>query len=383
MNTEHNIKSAGERKRKPEARVAPFFSWRSILILDLGLILGAVLGFGYYEARPYISPDTVLNWRSEVQIQVINLTTGYIDPSTIENRTKYYIVKTQSLPFLEFLSQKTGEEEPRYLHTANELAGMISLEYDTSTTNLVTNYKIAVTTTSAEETAFFIVRIPGIFIDYLVAEESNKQQQQYQDTLKAIETTKAALLDAQQELNAIAPDGIDSSLENNPTYVMLTAKIKALQAQLDKLTPGLADIIAQGTDTNDEFANSLVAAIEKTSAALVEAQKELAILEMQSTENSSSLSLDYKLAQDKVENLSKQLTSLNEKRDSLLVSSVDASTITDYLVIGNPSVPGPPSSLKLNTTILVGALIGIIIAWVVLNFRWFTKGASTSPEEED
>ena len=383
INPERNVKEVVERKRVPEARTTRFFSWGSILVLALGLIIGAGLGFGYYQARPLINPDSVLTWRSEIQLQVMNLTAGYIDPTILKNRTEYYIAKTQSLSFLEYLSQKIAAEEPKYLHTANELAGIVSVEYNTSTTAIVTNYKIAVTTPTAEETSFIIVRLPGIFVDYLVTEENNTRQRQYQDAVQAIETTKAALLDAERQLSAVAPEWVASDIQNNPTFVMLTAKIRALQDQLDKLTPGLADIIAQGGDTNGEEAVALIAAIENTSTALVEAQKELALLESQSTDTSSSAALDYKLAQDKVNNLNTQLTNLEEKRDSLLVNVIDSSIVTDYLVIGNPTVPAPPSTLKLNTAVLVGAMGGLLVAWVVLSFRWFAKGNSKSIEEDE
>lgn len=382
INTEHDEKSKQEKKRKQETKIAPLFSWRSILALALGLVLGAGLGFAYYQARPLISPNTVQASKSEVQIQVVNLTTSYMDLYVLANRAAFYVTKTQSLDFLEFLSQKIAEEEPKYLHSADELAGMIKTEYNSTSSNPVTNFKITVTTPSAEETAFFISRISGIFIDYLVSEAKDNQQQQYQNTVEAIETTKAALLDARRELSAVAAEGIASSIENSPIYVMLTAKIKALQAQLDTLTPGLADIIAQGNETSDESI-ALEATIERTSTALVEAQKELEILEAQSTDNNSSLGLEYQLAQDKVKNLTQQLTNLGEERDSLLANNIDETIATNYLVAGDPTVPGPPESLKLSNLMLLGALAGMVIAWVILNFRWFTRGTSGSSEEED
>ena len=382
MNKGQYIEPPEERNRKTAANMVPFFSWRSILSLALGLVLGALLGLVYYLASPLVNPATNQVWESNVQILVTNPTNAYIDSLTLRNKTEIYIIKAQSLPFLEYLSQKIAEEEPQYSHNTDELAEMISIEYNTSAASLDTSYIMTVTTPSEEETAFLAVRVPEIFISYLVAEEIDDQQQQYQNTLEAIETTKEALLEAQSELADLAPMGIASNITNDPDYVMITAEIKALQDQLALLTPGLADIITQGSD-NSQDVNSLMAAIERTTTALIEAQKELANLETQWMNSNELIILEYQLAQDKVANLSNLLTILNEQRDSLIVNYVDTSTITDYLVIANPSIPAPPSSLQLGTSLLLGAIIGIIIAWVILNFRWFTKGASTSPEEEE
>ena len=382
MNKGQYIEPSEESNRKTTTNMVPFFSWRSILSLALGLVLGALLGLVYYLASPLVNPATNQVWESNVQILVTNPTNAYIDSLTLRNKTEIYIIKAQSLPFLEFLSQKIAEEEPQYSHNTNELAEMISIEYNTSAASLDTSYIMTVTTPSAEETAFLAVRIPEIFKSYLVAEEIDDQQQQYQNTLEAIDTTKVALLEAQSELADLMPTEIASDIQNDPDYVMTTAEIKALQDQLALLTPGLADIITQGSNNNQDV-NSLMDAIQRTTTALIEAQKELANLEAQWMNNNELIILEYRLAQDKVENLSNLLTRLNEQRDSLIVNYVDTSTITDFLVIANPSMPAPPSSLQLGTSLLLGAIIGIIIAWVILNFRWFTKGASTSPEEEE
>ena len=379
---ENSAKPGLAKKRKPPARIVPFFSWRSVLALAAGLIIGAALGFGYFQIEPMIISDKVPVWESNVQIQITNPTTSYIDPRTLGNRTEYYVAKTQSISFLEYLSQIISEEQPQYVHSANELSEMITLAFNPSSASLTTNYSVTVTTSSTEETAFLIVRVPEIFKDYLVAEQIDNQQQQYQETVKSIDTIKAALLEAQGELSSIAPGGVAGSIENNPTHVVLTAKIKALQAQLDILTPQLAEIIASD-NTTTESQDLILTAIDKTVTALVEAQNELATLEAQLSTNDPSLSLDYKLARDKVNNLTNQLTILSEERDSLLVSNIDTSTITDYLVVGNPSIPAPPSILKLNTAILVGALAGLLVAWIILNFRWFTQRQSASSEDDE
>jgi hypothetical protein len=383
MDTDHDAKSAGEKKLKSATNIVPLFSWRSILILTIGLVIGVGLGLGYYFASPFNnSTDQV--WEGGVQVKVAHPMPTSMDARTLQIRTEYYVAKAQSLAFLEFLNQKIVEETPQYSHTADELAGMINIEYNALDSNPVYKFQVTVTAPSVEEVTFLITRIPEVFKSYLIAEENNKQQQEYQNTLQAIEATKTALLEAQQKLSNLTPEGIANSIENDPTYIVLDAKIRALEVQLDRLTPGLADIVVSSNSTDTAYTDIIMAAVNRTSAALADAKKELAIMETQWANGYSTLNLEYQLTQDQVNNLNNQLTSLNEKQDSLLVNSTDTSELTGYIIIGNPDIPtSPVVPLKLEAALVVGALIGVVVAWLALNFRWLVGTPPTSSKEEE
>jgi hypothetical protein len=525
----------------------PIFSWRSILILTIGLVIGAGLGlFYHFASQSDNSSDQV--WKGGVEVKVVHPESTYMDLSSMQVRTEYYLAKAQSLAFLEFLSQKIVEEIPQYGHTADELAEMINIEHITSNSNPAYNFNITVTTPTVDETAFLITRIPEVFKSYLISEENNKQQQEYQDTLLAIETTKATLLEAQYYLSNISPEGADRDIQNDPSYIalsaeiealefeldrhtadlsaliamgditeynnieqekyqeileqavnisanldkaeqelqaleleksdiskdatsiMLNAKISALQAEINKLMTGwmvltedgqkmeigLAELIANGTTSGDTYKDRLdrvekaitaltearnelailenqtvaarlaadldyqrarakvvdlntelsavketltllareiierenqpdvQAAVDRTSAALAEAKKELAIIKTQWSNEQSALDLEYQLTQDKVNNLNEQLTDLNEKRDSLLISDIDTSQLTGSLIVGKPDIPtSPVVPLKLEATVVLGAIIGVVVTWLAMNFRWLIGAVPVSSKEEE
>jgi LPS O-antigen subunit length determinant protein (WzzB/FepE family) len=109
--------------------------------------------------------------------------------------------------------------------------------------------------------------------------------------------------------------------------------------------------------------------------AIAEAKKELSDLENQSGSSSLAQNLDYQLAQDKVTNLNARLENLTEQLGSLIGVSAET-TVSDYLVAGNPSTPVPvlPERGRARNTLIMGAVLGIVVAWVVLNFRWIIKG---------
>jgi uncharacterized membrane protein YciS (DUF1049 family) len=41
--------------------------------------------------------------------------------------------------------------------------------------------------------------------------------------------------------------------------------------------------------------------------------------------------------------------------------------------------------MKLSTALIMGVILGIVVAWVILNFKWLTRSISKSfkSEEED
>jgi hypothetical protein len=73
---------------------------------------------------------------------------------------------------------------------------------------------------------------------------------------------------------------------------------------------------------------------------------------------------------------------------SLVGNTTDSSEITGYLVAGKPIKPIPiiPERPGAMNTLMMGAIIGAIVSWILLNIRWIAKGMPSSPskkEEED
>jgi hypothetical protein len=311
---------------------------------------------------------------------------------------------------------------------------------------------------------FLAANVPETFKNYLVAEEEQKRQDDYASTLENIEIVKAAIAETSQELSSLG----QRAAERNATYLALTAKISALEIELNRQATllattiassesqdgqpqqteselqtmqrvqleaqikaleleldqtmygdgasGLAYMIATGATSGQAYttAQNLVdkitlalvqarnelatlqginnsvtvqTAFEKTSLALAEARVELSNLEDTLFSSAMSGDLDYQVAKAKDYNLNEELSSLTGKLSSLLAYNVSSAEITGYLVSGNPSMPIPvfPEKMKIKNALMLGAIIGVALAWVVLNFKWLRKILSSPPavtEEE-
>ena len=64
---------------------------------------------------------------------------------------------------------------------------------------------------------------------------------------------------------------------------------------------------------------------------------------------------------------------------------VTPSSAPDYLVAGNPSMPIPvlPEKMRMRNAIMIGAMAGIALAWVILNFKWLRRKFTMAEEEEE
>jgi hypothetical protein len=347
--------------------VPPVLSWRSIRGMAIGMVVGVVLGVGYYNAGLYVFPAGKL-WTSDVQMQVRypDFST-YVDPSAIQNTMQYYVLETRSPAFMEFLSQRIAQEQPLYAHTAGELGKMLTLTYNNLSGATVTNYFITVTSSSADETSFLSARIPDVFRDYLVSREANRQQQEMDSTMKAIRTTEAALVDAQRQLAEKAA-ALASSLEHSPDYVLLKAKVETLKAKLDELTPLMNGALAQQPGATTVNITALVTAVDQTNLALVQAQKELAAVETRFASASSVEGVDYQLTRDYAENLKQQLTTLTEKRAAILSGGDGVPKVDSSFAAGTPTTPARPLALTLTACVLLGGVAGIVVAWFIVNY---------------
>jgi uncharacterized coiled-coil protein SlyX len=456
-----------------------------------------------------------------------------MDLRELQSKAEYYAAKAKSLPFYEFLSEELTKINPLRPYTVDELDSMITSTYDWSAQ--LPAIRVTATGETETEAGFLASLIPDMFKDYLIAEENAERQKKYQNTLSEIDDVKAALLQAEQELDALSPDDvlnnpqyvaldakvtaleeevkkqaaviasletygtntaeeyaktqeqidlitqkitdaereqkvleevtINNDITNNATYVELSAKVTALQAQLNTFMTGwtdadatkhlgLAEMIATGVTSGSEYTQRSKD-VERTSSALADAKMELAILESRSSAN-TTLTIDMNFLQTKLDSLNAQLTTLKEKQDiltaqgngendaettyivtaaalsdtkselaaleeklgydsvlqnteykvaqdkvdqlnttigdltkqlgTLVGETTDSSEITGYLVAGKPLKPTPviPARPKASKILMTGAIIGVLLGWIILNIRWITKGMpSNKPREEE
>jgi hypothetical protein len=517
---------------KKGANMVPLLSWRSIISLGLGLILGIALAFGYlalFNSSALVS--------SEVNLQVIPPNGAYTTSQDINSKGQYFVAQANSSSFRQYLVQQLNTQAPEYQYTTADLNRMISIQYNNS------NVIMYVTASTADEATFLATNIPAEFKKYLIADASTRQNQENENISQQIDGIKSDLLSAQQDLANIQSQQAAGNIQNDPAYitlsakikaleseldvqanqisagiastnvtsanttqqeklaqtyrqidavraslddavqqendlkvklndtakgssrVMLNAKIKALQGELDLLMTGydqggdlshvygLAELIVSG-DTSSTYYQQVQAKVNVVSTALAEAQneldalnnpaianmsqddldylvvkakiaslntqlsglvnevtrlsvggdesqsqqdaqavftnistalgeakKQLASLESQSSGATAEMDLERQLAQQKVDSLNKELTSLNDQLDSLLGGNSNSSSLVDYLVVGSPSEPASGSGTSPRKALLVGGLLGIGVAWVVLNFKWLARLITTPPEK--
>ena len=562
--TESNKKrdSSGKSKAEKVTRtddsklaMVPFFSRRSIIILISGFMVGVLLAFGYWLISPLLmsnqTPETQANtnglgllgmlgiepgepFSSTVNIQVVNPGSTYMQLGLLQQLGEYYAAKASSLPFFQFLSEELNKYPLEVEYTLDDLGKIIRTEYDYNTE--LPTIKVTATATTREEAAFFASLIPQAFIDYLISEEQDKRDKEYEDTLEEIDIVKDAAYEAQLELIALG----SSEVLDNPAYISLSSRAAALQLEFDNqvsllaleyynqtdlqdeyektlrdisavvteltsaelellvasgldttnsaddvtliildskirgltrqmdilvsgqaTTRGLAQLIADGVTSGLEY-DTIMIQIENTAEALAEAQGEYDELLSQSIEQPASLSLEYRLAQIKVDTLNTELAALqvrlaalyaqiinieddgesneskfdtislalseakkdlvdlenqlgydhlatdmeyniaedkvanfNGRLDTLinqlgdLVGESVETSETGYLVAGNPSIPVSvlPPRAQARNTLIMGAILGIAVAWVVLNFTWLKRsmipGGARPQDEED
>jgi hypothetical protein len=393
---------AAERgKPKPAVARAPLFSVRSIVILVTGLILGAVLGLGYWVISPPISPvaNNQANsngifgflksaptgpWASSVTIQVVSLDSSPSYLTELINKGQYYAALANSLPFRKYLREKLVEQGTQHNYTDDELKQMITVQYDSRTQPPDIN--ITVTANTSSEAFLMAYLIPDVFRSYLIAEESKLQQDKYKATLSTMESVKTSLLDAEKERAALEQQEAASDITNDPEYVALNATVQALVSELDRHATNLAILIAQG-DTSQAYTDNL-SAVRRTSEALAEARKDLVSLQQELDTEDVALNVGYRIAQSRVDDLNRELTRLTDELRTLVVTDSSAA-ITDSLAVGTLSQPTLilPQMMRARDALIMGGIFGVGVAWVILNFRWIAKGMSSASregkEEED
>ncbi|MBE9502499.1 MAG: hypothetical protein IMY87_08745 [Chloroflexi bacterium] len=245
--------------------MVPFFSRRSITVLLLGVIVGALLGLGYW----YISPiETKMGWppisfeappdqyESTMIIEVMPPGADYMYLKSLQREGEYYAAKMSSSSFLKFLSET--ELGRQYYHTPEELAEMLRPRYEYgSDMPLMT---LRVTSSDKNEAYYLAGVVPEVFKDYLAAQERDAQLKEYQNIVAEFDSVGEALVEARTErdrlaalagvdLSAVGPLGLDH-LGLNLDYVIADAEVRALERVLDNLT---ADLVSYSTNGIDEL----------------------------------------------------------------------------------------------------------------------------------
>lgn len=572
--SDYEIAPAPEKEPNHKPRMVPIISWRTLIFVAVGFIVGAGLGLLYWIISPSLSNigntdgfsswfaqvDNTSDypWSSTVSVQIVNPGSSYMSLSSLQNKGEYYTAKFNSLPFLEFLSQELEEQAPEYSHTPDELNQILTVGYSSvlasytytdTIESMSPSIDVTATCDTGEEAVFIAELVPQAFENYLLAEESDEREKERQYILDEIESVKSALYESEIEFSTMTPQG----LQNDPTYMalsitiealeekleeqaaeltvlitsgsstdidqeysstlqkiqttkvelvqaekelwdfeedsedalsnaieknILNAKITALESELDKLMggwtetsstgvitthEGLAQMIADG-DTSSLLYSQRLEMVETTSTAIIEAQRQLEILEngssgdlstntdyliaqikvdslnmqlstleeklyllaeqlgtdgqqedaqialertatalneaeteLRELENAfyslggySLEDLDYQSTETRIEYLSGRLETLNERLSSLVGENAEPSEIAGYFVAGNPSMPLPdlPQRVKMRNVLIIGAVLGIVVAWIILNFKWILKGmpreiASRREEDEE
>ena len=287
-----------KKERKPVIRMVPIFNWRTIVVVAIGFIVGAGLGLGYWIISPSLSsssgqaePSGVTqtlgrdsgSWESEVTIQVVNPGSAVMSLNALANKAEYYAAKANSVPFLGFLSQELAKKGLEHSYTIDELDGMIDIQYEAfKDTPAIEATVIAPT---AEEAIFLTSLIPEVFKNYLVVEEVNKQQLEYENILTTIENVKTAILQAENERASTSLETVNQ-ISEDPVFIALNAEIEVLELELERLAGELSASIIRGDETESstrqqqEYQEILQKGMEK-SIARSKARQELRDIESQ------------------------------------------------------------------------------------------------------
>jgi hypothetical protein len=390
-----SIKGDGD-GHKIKVAFVPLLSRRSILILSIGLIVGAGLGMGYWAISPSIvgtgagglpigddASSTV--YESRVPIMVSAPSAAYVDAKDRSRQAEYWQSKFDSPVFFEFLSSEITEKAPNYSYTTSELRQILSSRFD----GYSPEFQIIVRSHSEKEVKLLVSIIPDILRDYLVAEERAAYQELYIEAQKKFDIVQTDLTEARRQLDALVPAGGFITPEQDSAYIVANAKVAALERQLQDLFTEIASYIASGLSQTEYQATLLK--IDRVGAALAEARTELANLRHDIEENNRNQDPAYVLASARVETLSTELASLASNLTSLSMKSAEQPEVLRLFAISQPLTPTvvQPDRIRRRDALLMGGVIGVGFAWVGLNFKGLMSMVRSSSvpvarrEEED
>ncbi len=342
---EHDMTPMGKKEIEPkQVDMIPLFSLRSMIILAIGLIIGAGLGLGYWILNPSLSSSDAtdseqgLSGLSEfigepregpyecvLNIQVVSPGSTYTSMKDLQRRGEYFAGRASSLVFLESISQQLAEQAPEYYHTTDELKEMLMIRYDWNSE--IPAIELKVIGSNDQEAYFLAGFVPEAFENYLIAKAKEVQQKEYENTLIQIESIKTVLIEAEQELRTFMPQII------NPAYFALNAKITALESELQEQAQELSILVVSGDI--DEYGSLLEKEYQQTlqevktiNTALSEAKQRLQTLEIQKASSSSSSNDSYLII------LGAKIRALEIEIGRLMTGDNDTTGLADMIARG-------------------------------------------------
>jgi hypothetical protein len=385
--------------KKGPASMVPLLSRRSIFILLIGLLIGMGLGGGYWLISPTLAEISESAQSSNlgqpkdgphtctINTKIVSQSDEYNTVKDLQREGEYYATRMSGIKFFEFLSQSLDESSQGYTYSPEELAEIISIRYDWNSE--FPALKITVTGVSADEAVSLTSFTAGVLNNFLITEQEDSRLREIQSKTAQKEAIKAEIIEAEKKLaNLKLQGGYD--LDLNPDYTVLTAKLDALEAELDVRAADLAILVADG-NTGREYLEASDA-MKRTSRALTEVKTELSNLEAELVLNYTEEKLAYSKAEADIQNLNNQLNGLDERLTYLATVNVKDSILISFDTFGGPSEPTPVlvDRVRGRTALMMGAVLGIGLAWVILNRRWLvstlassTVGAPENNEEDE
>jgi hypothetical protein len=339
---ENNNQMKINKKPNTAVSIKPLFTWRAVSILGLGLIAGILIALAWWLFSPSITgaSNTGSNnqsqttgllgligmvpdgpYQSTVNIQVVNPGSDYTPLSTLQQRAEYYSAKTLSLPFFEYLSQELSKQIPGFSANTDKLGQMITSSYSSRTELPI--IRVTVTAPTVEQAVALAELVPQDFNSYLVSEEKDKTNKDYNATLSAIDTVKSALYQAQQDLNTLKQNNIS---DTNPSLIILKAKVDALQQALNTQVTQIS--VQNVGDIQVEYNNTLEQ-INLVNGKINEAKQQIATLQNGNSANNTSDDSTRLLLDSKIRALQTQLdrytASIVSMNDTLSIAYIDTS----------------------------------------------------------
>lgn len=314
--------------------MVPLFSRRSIAVLLLGLIVGALGGLGFWAISPV---DIEADWppvhfmsgedlyESTTTMEVFPTGPDYGSLKSLQREGEYYAAKMATSTFLKYLSETL--EGHQYYHSAIELDEMLRVRYDY--TNEVPAVEIRATAPSQIEAYYLAGTVPDVFKDYLATQEYATYLEEYQVVQRMFDSTTSALMEARAELEQLVDE---------------------------------ATVYTEGTDGVAEvlYLGGLY------------------------------LNMDYVVADAEVGALEGLLDYISGELASFDINGLEEPEIINRLVIGDPSESElvPPDRVRGRNALMMGAVLGVVVAWLALNrkdliSRLRPVPATTARVEED
>lgn len=202
---------------------------------------------------------------------------------------------------------------------------------------------------------------------------------EYTQAKEKLDTASDALSADKKQLAVLQSQASDEQLQ-------LTLDIQIAQADLDILNARFSTLIQEFSSlASEDSVDNLQAAYDRTSAALSKARQDLATFEAQRVNNQLPGDLDYQVAQSRIVTLNNELMALNDSLSTTFMNTPDPSQTIGSLAAGNPSVPEIvyPERVKARNALAIGAILGILIAWAILNRKWLKKVFTSSESKTE